>query len=190
MTVQAALTQQVLRRHACCQTVRIISKARMPALRVTTLAKERGALRKHPRLVRSMRVMARCAIFSYRRMFPQVRTTLFGVALEAGVVHCLPHKLQFRCSAVRAVTIGAGHFAFTQWMRIRFQRVAFAECMAVIALFGLRRYSEHRVIGSVKLMTTGTADFIIVMRATMPGESRIGFMTAEAHTILRLDACS
>jgi len=87
------------------------------------------------------------------------------------------------------VTTGAGHLAFTQWMRIRFQRVAFAECMTVIAFFGLRRCPEHRVIGSVNLMTASTADFIVVMRATVPGEPDISFMASEAHTVLRLDAC-
>ena len=93
----------------------------MSALRVTTLAKQRGALREHPRMVRPVRVMARCAIFRYRRVFPQVRATLLRVALEAGIVHCLPRQLQLRCSAVRTVTAGAGHLAFTQRMRIRFQ---------------------------------------------------------------------
>ncbi len=58
MTVQAALSKQVLRRRAGRQAVRIIGDAWMAALRVTTLAKERGALRKHPRMVRSMRVVA------------------------------------------------------------------------------------------------------------------------------------
>jgi hypothetical protein len=189
MAIQAALTKQVLRRHAGCQAICIVSDARMSALRVTTLAKEWGALREHPRMVRSMRVVARCAIFSHRRMLPQVRTALLRVALKAGIVHGLPRQLQFRCSAMRAVTTGAGHLAFTQWMRIRFQRVAFAECMTVIAFFGLRRCPEHRVIGSVNLMTAGAADFVVVMRATVPRESDISFMASETHTVLRLDAC-
>lgn len=93
----------------------------MPALRVATLAKKRGALREHPRVVRPMRVMARCAIFSYRRMFPQERTTLLRMALEAGIVHGLSRQLQFRRIANGTVTAGAGHLAFTQRMRIRFQ---------------------------------------------------------------------
>ena len=68
-----------------------------------------------------MRVVAGCAIFSYRRVFPQVRATLLRVALEAGIVHGLPRQLQFRCIANQTVTTGTGHLAFTQWMRIRFQ---------------------------------------------------------------------
>ncbi len=189
MAIQAALAKQVLRRHAACQTVRIISNARMPALRVTTLAKEWGALRKHPRMVRTMRVVARCAIFGYRRMFPQERTTLLRVALEAGIVHGLSRQLQFRCIANRTVTTGAGHLAFTQRMRIRFQRVAFAESMTVIAFFGLRRCPEYRVISSVQLVATGTADFVIFVRAAVPREPGIGCMTSEARLILRGDAC-
>ena len=39
-------------------------------------------------------------------------------------------------------------------------------------------------------MTAGTADFIVVMWAAVPCESDIGRMTFEAHTVLRLDACS
>jgi hypothetical protein len=121
-------------------------------------------------------------------MFPQERTALFRVAPEAGVIQALPHKLQFRCGAVRAVTTRAGHFAFTQGMRIRFQRIASPECMTVIAFIGLRRCPQHSVIGSVTLMAAGTADLIVVMRAPVPRESGIGFMTSEAHTVLRLDA--
>lgn len=189
MTVQAALTQQVLRRHTGRQTVRIVGDARMPALRVTTLAKERGALHEHPRMVRSMWVVAGRAVFSDRRMFPQERTAFFRVAPEAGIVQVLPHKLQFRCGAVRAVTTRAGHFAFTQRMRIRFQRIASPECMTVIAFIGLRRCPQHSVIGSVTLMAAGTADLIVVMRASVPRESGIGFMTFKAHAVLRLNAC-
>ena len=111
------------------------------------------------------------------------------MAPEAGIIQVLPHKLQFRCGAVRAVTARAGHFAFTQRMRIRFQRIASPECMTVIAFIGLRRCPQHSVIGSVKLMAAGTADLIVVMRAPVPRESGIGFMTSEAHAVLRLDAC-
>jgi hypothetical protein len=123
-------------------------------------------------------------------MFPQERTAFFRVAPEAGIIQVLAHKLQFRCGAVRAVTTRAGHFAFTQRMRIRFQRIASPECMTVIAFIGLRRCPQHRVIGSVDLMTAGTADFIVVMRAPVPCESNIGFMTSEAHTVLDLGSCS
>jgi hypothetical protein len=123
-------------------------------------------------------------------MFPQVRTAFFRVAPEAGIVQVLPHKLQFGCGAVRAVTTRAGYFAFTQRMRIRFQRIASPECMTVIAFIGLRRCPQHSVIGSVTLMAAGTADLIVVMRATVPRKSAIGFMTSEAHAVLRLDACS
>jgi hypothetical protein len=122
-------------------------------------------------------------------MFPQERTAFFGVAPEAGIVQVLPHKLQFGCGAVRAVTTRAGHFAFTQRMRIRFQRIASPECMTVIAFFGLRRCPQHSVIGSVTLMAAGTADLIVVMWAPVPRKSDIGFVTFEAHAVLRLDAC-
>jgi hypothetical protein len=123
-------------------------------------------------------------------MFPQERTALFCMTPEAGIVQVLPRELQFRCGAVRAVTTRAGHFAFTQGMRKRFQRIAFPECMTVIAFIGLRRCPQHSVIGSVKLMAAGTADLIVVMRAPVPRESGIGFMTSEAHAVLRLDACN
>lgn len=161
----------------------------MPALRVTALAKKRGAPREHARMVRSVRVMAVRAVLGYRRVLPQERTTFLRVTLEAGIVHALPHELQLRCRAVRAVTGGTGHFAFIQGVRIRFQRVAFAEGMTFVALVGLRRRPEHRIIGGVNLMTAGTADFIVVMRAAVPGEADIGFMTAEAHSVLYVDAC-
>ncbi len=123
-------------------------------------------------------------------MFPQVRTAFFRVAPEAGIVQALAHKLQFRCGAVRAVTARAGHFAFTQRMRIRFQRIASPECMTVRAFIGLRRCPQHSVISSVKLMAAGTADLIVVMWAPVPRKSAIGFMTFEAHTVLGLDACN
>jgi hypothetical protein len=46
-------------------------------------------------------------------MFPQERAAFFRMALEAGIVHALPHELLFRCCAMRAVATGASHFAFT-----------------------------------------------------------------------------
>jgi hypothetical protein len=61
--------------------------------------------------------------------------------------------------------------------------------MTVIAFSSLCRRPQYRVISSVKLMTTGTADFIVIMRAPVPGEPGICRMTSEAHIVLRRDAC-
>ena len=75
-------------------------------------------------------------------------------------------------------------------MRICFQRVALAECMTVKAFLGLRRRFQNCVVGRVALMTAGTSDFVVVMRAPVPRESNIACMTFKAHTILCLDTCS
>ena len=61
--------------------------------------------------------------------------------------------------------------------------------MTVIAFLGLRRCPEYRVVGGVKLMTACAADFVILMWTTVPGETGIGFVTSEAHLVLRRDAC-
>ncbi len=188
MAVQATLTQQVLRRHTACQSIRIVGDTGVSTLRVTALAKKRSTPREHPGMVRPMRVMARRAIFGDRRMFPEERTTFLRVALETGIVHGLPNQLQLRRIAKHAVTTGAVHLAFTQGVRIRFQCITLAQGMTVITFVGLRRCVEHRVTGGVNLVTAGTADFVVVMRPAVPCEPGIGLMTSEAHPVLRLDA--
>ena len=71
---------------------------------MATLAEHRPAGRQHAGVIRAVRVVAIAAVFGSRRMLPQVRATLFGVAVEAGLVQRLLCELPLGCRAVRTVT--------------------------------------------------------------------------------------
>ena len=162
----------------------------MPALRMTTLAEQWRAARQHRGMVGSMGVVTRGAVFGYRGVLPQEWTALFGVALIAGVVDCLPREHRVRGRTVRAVTASAGDFPLAQWMRIRFQRIAFPERMALITFVGLGRHAEHGVARGVNLVAAGARHPIVVVWSTMPRKPGIGLVAPEAHSILCLDARS
>lgn len=138
MTVQAALTEQVLRRRAGRETSGILGDARMPALRMTALAEQRRPAHQHSWLIRTMGVVTGGAVLGDRCVLPQEWTALFGVTLITGVVDRLTDEHHFRGRAVWAVTPGASHLSLARWMRICFQRIALSERMTLKALSGLR----------------------------------------------------
>ena len=116
MTVQTALSKQVLRRGGICEPLRSIRDARVSGLRVAALAKQWCALRQHAGVVRAVRRVTDSAVFTDRRVLPEVWATLFGVTLLAGVVHGLPHEPGSDLVAMRAVTAAAVHLPLEEWM--------------------------------------------------------------------------
>ena len=83
--------------------------------------------------------MTRAAVLTDRRMLPQIRATLFGVALLAGCVHALSGKQIRRIIAMRIVATGTVHFAFEKWMRECFHGLGTLRLVAIETNFRLRR---------------------------------------------------
>jgi len=79
---------------------------------VAAIANARHAYLQQLWVVGAMRLMAIGAVFQYRRVLPQERTTAFGMAGEAVLVDRALNELLRVGSAVRVVTARARHLAF------------------------------------------------------------------------------
>ena len=185
VTIEAILPEQELRRRTRGgQAVGVESDARMPGLRVTTLAEQWPSLGQHTGMVRSMRCVAQAAVFTDRRMFPQERAALLGVALVTGVVQRLPDEIRCDGIAVSAVTGSAIHLALEKRVRKGLQGFAALELMAIVANGGLRGRLQHGVSRGVARVTVGAGDVIVTVRAAVPAETDVTFVTTQAHGVL------
>src|SRR5450759_4458745 len=63
---------------------------------------------------RAMRIVAVHAVLAHRRVFEQERSALLGMALVAIVVDRVLAQHRFGGTAVRIMTVRAGHLAFAQ----------------------------------------------------------------------------
>src|SRR5262249_40077695 len=79
--------------------------------RVALLAEVWARREEHGLVVRAVRLVAIEAVLAHRRVFPQERAALFGVARVAGVVHSVAAEQRACGRAVRAVAIGTAHLA-------------------------------------------------------------------------------
>jgi hypothetical protein len=86
VAVHAAVPEQELGRRGCCEPCGILRYAWVPRLRMAALAQERRALGQHPRVIGAVRRMTQTTVLRDWLMLPDIRSTLFGVALIAGVV--------------------------------------------------------------------------------------------------------
>jgi len=120
MAVHAVLAEHVLRRYAVRQAIAVRWQAGVAGLRMAALAQHRSTHRKHAREIGTVRIMAIATVFGDRRMLPKIRSTLLGMAIEAGSVECLLRKLPFARITVGAVTTTAVHFALANRMGVRF----------------------------------------------------------------------
>ena len=87
----------------------------MTACDVAGIAHPRHPHLKQLRVARAVRFMAVNAVLHYWRMFPQERTTPFGMATQTILVYCGLAQLAGIRRAMRIVATGAGHFAFPVW---------------------------------------------------------------------------
>ena len=131
--------------------------------------------------------MAKGTVLGNRRMLPEVRTTLFGVTLETGVVQRLANQLRFGSGPVRAVTAAAIHLAFEERVRKGFQCFAALQLMAVEADLGLRRGLHYGITWRMADVAIGAGNFIIVMWPAVPAEADICAVATKAHVILDAD---
>lgn len=152
VAIQAVAAEQVLRCRTVRQAVGSVGEALMVRLRMAALAQHRSAQTDHAWIVRAVRVVTVRAILGNRGMLPQVRATLFGVALETGVVERLADEQAVARLSVRAVTTGAGHFPLVERMRIRLHGLRALLLVTIEAHFRLTGRTQHRVVGNVNLV--------------------------------------
>src|SRR5678816_192384 len=95
------------------------------------------------------------AILGNRRVFPEIRTALLGVAGEARVVERAADKGVVGHGAMRVVAIAAGHAILAQRVRKRQEALGPLTRMAVHAGFCLRGLDQH---GICLLYTSDAAD--------------------------------
>ena len=92
--------------------VLIVGDRRVPRAGVAALAQERRSSIEHFLIVRAVRIVAVHAVLADRRMLPQERAALVGMAGVAGVVGRIGLEHLGRGAAMRVVAGIAGHFAF------------------------------------------------------------------------------
>ncbi len=83
VAIHAALPQQELRWHGCCDTACILGDARVTTLRVAALAQHGRPSYQHAGMIRAVRRVTQRTILGYRRVFPKERTTLAGMTAQA-----------------------------------------------------------------------------------------------------------
>ena len=123
VTVQALFAEHALiiafRQYTCSA----VNTTGVKAGKVALLAQIGLSADEQILVVRAMRRMAISAVFLYRRVFPQVWTANFCMAVVTGVVQSLPHQQQVRRFAVRVVTAAAVHLALANRMGVRLHRL-------------------------------------------------------------------
>ena len=184
VAVHTALSQQVTRRHVGREALGAIRDTRMTDLRVTALAQERRTLRQHARMVRAMWGVTESAVLADRCVLPQVRTAHFSVALLAGVVDGLPHKICRGVVAVRAVATAAIHLALEERMRECLHRLAALQLVAVVADFGLCRRLQNGIDPRVTIVAINTSDLVDGVRTGMPAKADVAVVAVEALAIV------
>ena len=111
MAVPAVFSNHALVKSIGWNIVTAIRRGRMKRCRVTLLAQPGCAGHQQVRIVGSMRCMAIGAVFTHRLVFPQERSTFFGMAVIAGFVNRAALQLAGSATAVRVMTIRASQQA-------------------------------------------------------------------------------
>ena len=127
--------------------------------------------------------VAQGAVLGDRRVLPEQRAALFGMAAVAGLVdgRLVQHRHGRR--AVRAVAVAAAHQAEAHRMRRRLVEVGALLRVAGHADLGLGRLGEHRVVAGVQLVAVGAGELVAVVRADMPGGAGAALVAAEARLV-------
>ena len=120
---------------------------------VAFLAHERSARFQQWCDVGTVRRMAIAAIFCSRLMFPQERTALFSMTLEAGFIDRVFLQQLRTGRTVQIVAIRTDHFAFTDRMVRHFVAVSALLFVAGVTNFCLSRFLAYLVMGVMNLVT-------------------------------------
>ena len=125
-----------------------------------------------------MRIMAECAIFLDRWMFPEERASFLGMAVIAGFIDRVFNQKEVVRRTVRIMAIAADHFGFPD--RVSGTQVAlrFFLDMTAKADFGLRRFVEYRVMGCMYGMTGGAGQIRGLMDTALPMNPVAAFMAS------------
>ena len=91
--------------------------------------------------------------------------------------------------AVRTVATRACHLALAHRVRVRLHGLGALLLVAVEADVGLRGGRQYRVALDMHRVAIGTGDGIVVMRAAMPREARVGAVAFDAVRVLVRDRC-
>ena len=136
-----------------------------------------------------MRIVTIATIFRDRRVFPKIRSTLLGMTAEARVIQRLLNELQIIGLAVIAVTAAAIHFALTNWVGVRFQRLSTLLLMAVKAHLRLCCCNQNRILSRVARMAIRAGNLVDVMVITVPAKSRVRGMAVHTQAVLGINRC-
>jgi hypothetical protein len=151
---------------------------------VTRLAEQRGAPRQHRPVNRAVRVVADRAILGHRRMLPDERAALLGVAAVAGLVQRAANQQAVGAGAVRIVAIRARQLSLPHRVGRRLEEVRLDVGVAGIARLGLGALLDDRVLRRMQLVAVGAGDGVDVVRAAGPLLGDVAGVTAEAHLVL------
>ena len=106
---------------------------------MAALAEHWCAHRQHAGMIRAVRLVTRAAILRDRGVLPEIRPTLFSVAVEASLVERLLRELPLARVTVCTVAVAAAHLALADRMRIRFQHRGTLLLVTIEADLRLRR---------------------------------------------------
>lgn len=118
----------------------------MTGLRMTLLAEQRRNFLKQRRINRSVRRVAKRAVFGHRRVFPQERAAFFRVAGVARLIHCRFRQQSGRVRSVRAMTFAARYQAEPHGMYGRLVEIRALFLVALVTNLGLAGCREHRIV--------------------------------------------
>ncbi len=122
-----------------------------------------------------MGIMTDCAILPHRRMLPQERTALLGMALIAGLVDGVLDQLRWTGGTMGVVAIGTGNLTFPDRMAGTPETLCPLVLMAVKTDFGLGGPGQDRIVHSYRIMTVGAGVSRRRMVAHMPVHLDISF---------------
>lgn len=105
-----------------------------------------------------MRVVTQGAVFLHRRMFPQERAALFGMAGVAGFGDGVFLQLEIAGRPMWIMTVCAYHFGFPKWMPRTLKTLRFLFGVTLKADFGLRGFFDDRVTDGMNGMTSSAGD--------------------------------
>ena len=131
-----------------------------------------------------MRVVAIAAILDHRRMLPNQRATLLGMAREAGLVDGRTDQQPIGIAAVRLVAVGAAHLPLAYRMSRGLHEMRLDIGVAGITRFGLRALVEHRILNRMRVVAVGAGDRVDIMRAAGPLLADVTLMALQAHGVL------
>src|SRR5205814_3370629 len=153
---------------------------------VALLAQQRGALGQQRGSHGAVHGVAQRAVLGHRRVLPQQRAALLGMAAGAGLVDggLVQHRWARR--AVRVVAVAAGHLAEAHGVRRGLLEIGTLLLVARQADLGLRALGAHRVLVGMQLVAVGAGQLVAVVRADVPGTAPLVLVTAQARLVALL----